>query len=159
MNTTPNKFEKDVVSIDSIIDALYDVISDKKGQSRDWERFKYLFHHTGRLMSTDKDKDGKIETRPMTPADFIKWAEPFLLDKGFFEREISRKVEQYRYIAHVFSTYDSKWTKSDEEPFARGINSIQLLYDGKRWWIISIYYNRETKEYPIPRKYLVDKHK
>ena len=83
-------------------------------------------------MSTDKDKDGKIETRPMTPADFIKWAEPFLLDKGFFEREISRKVEQYRYIAHVFSTYDGKWTKSDEEPFARGINSIQLLYDEKR---------------------------
>jgi len=36
----------------------------------------------------------------------------------------------------------------------RGINSIQLFYDGSRWWIVSIYWQQESPEYPIPEKYL-----
>jgi hypothetical protein len=36
----------------------------------------------------------------------------------------------------------------------RGINSIQLFNDGKRWWIVSIYWQQENARAPIPQEYL-----
>ena len=76
------------------------------------------------------------------------------MDNGFYEVELHRDVEQFGNIAHVFSTYESYRSKDDTEPFMRGINSIQMLYDGKRWWIINVYWMQESEEHPIPQKYL-----
>ena len=36
----------------------------------------------------------------------------------------------------------------------RGINSIQLLKDQGRWWVVSIFWMAETEEFPIPSEYL-----
>ena len=36
----------------------------------------------------------------------------------------------------------------------RGINSIQLMNDGERWWIINIFWMQESEEHPIPEAYL-----
>jgi hypothetical protein len=54
----------------------------------------------------------------------------------------------------VFSAYDSKRTLQDAQPFARGINSIQVFNDGRRWWIVSVYWDSERAGNPIPAKYL-----
>ena len=150
----PKSYEKDVVSIDAIITALYDVISGEKDEERDWIRFRYLFHKTGMLRSVGKNKEGVVTVRVMTPNEYINRAGPYLIKNGFFEREIGRRTEQYRYITHVFSTYDSRNSIREKDPFARGINSIQLMYDDNRWFIISILWNGETKENPLPQKYL-----
>jgi len=153
LTANPNDYSKDVESLDSIIEALYDVISGEKGETRDWERFLYLFHKSGTLRSVGKTKEGKVDTRAMTPKEYVKRAEPFLVGNGFFEREIGRRTEQYRYITHIFSTYDSRNSANDSKPFSRGINSIQLMHDNDRWWIISILWNGETKEERLPQKY------
>ena len=44
MNKLSKQYKKDVSSIGSIIDALYEVISGEKGEERDWdrERAKYF---------------------------------------------------------------------------------------------------------------------
>ena len=42
----------------------------------------------------------------------------------------------------------------DRKPFMCGINSIQLFYDGARWWIVSIYWQHESPKHPIPKNYL-----
>jgi hypothetical protein len=42
----------------------------------------------------------------------------------------------------------------DATPFARGINSFQLFFDGTRWWILTIYWQEETPEHPLPAEYL-----
>ena len=39
---SPN-YNKDVESVDTIIKALYEVISGEKGEERDWDRFRNLF--------------------------------------------------------------------------------------------------------------------
>ena len=57
----------------------------------------------------------------------------------------------------MFSTYDSRYKKDDKQPFARGINSFQLLNDGKRWWVVTIYWQGETPENQIPKQYLKNK--
>lgn len=149
----------DVASIDSIMKAVYDVISGDAGKARDWDRFRSLFVEGARLIpTTAKNKDtGLVGVRVLSPEDYIKRAEPFLLKDGFHEREIARRVDQYGGIAHVFSTYESKHTLGDPKPFARGINSFQLTYDGKRWWVVTIFWQSETPELPIPKEFLKTK--
>jgi hypothetical protein len=85
---------------------------------------------------------------------FIARVEPFFEKEGFYEKEIARRTEQFGHIAHVWSTYESRRDPNDPEPFMRGINSIQLFYDGKRWWILSIYWKQESPDAPIPEQYL-----
>ncbi len=90
----------------------------------------------------------------MTVDDYITVSGPWLVDNGFYEKEIHREVQVFGNIAQVFSTYECFHSKTDETPFMRGINSIQLLFDGQRWWIINIYWAQATAENPIPKAYL-----
>jgi len=73
---------------------------------------------------------------------------------GFFEREISRRTDCFGNICQVFSTYESRHSATDATPFQRGINSIQLLRDGNRWWIASVVWDVERADNPIPAAYL-----
>jgi hypothetical protein len=43
-------------------------------------------------------------------------------------------------------------------PFARGINSFQLLKDGDRYWIVNIFWDAESSDHPIPAHYLPPSH-
>lgn len=145
----------DVASLDAIMKAVYDVISGDAGQKRDWDRFRTLFHKDAKLIPTGKNaQTGVIAARFLTPEDYIQRAGASLEKDGFHERELARKVDQYGNIAQVFSTYVSFRKKDDKDPFMRGINSFQLMNDGKRWWVISIYWQAETPDNPIPAKYL-----
>ena len=144
----------DVASMDAIIKSVYSVISGDAGVKRDWNRFRSLFYPGARLIPTGKNREGKIGGRVITPEEYIERSGPFLEKEGFHEREIARRVETFGHITHVFSTYDSKHKVSDEKPFARGINSIQLFNDGKRWWVLTIAWSSETPDAPIPNKYL-----
>lgn len=81
-------------------------------------------------------------------------AGPNLEKDGFFEKEIGRKIEQFGNIMHVFSTYESRRKAEEAKPFMRGINSIQLWNDGKRWWIVNVLWQSESPQSPIPEKYI-----
>jgi hypothetical protein len=144
----------DVKSMDAILAALYDVLSGPAGKKRDWDRFRSLFVAGARLIPMAKGADGGFETRVLDPEGYITRSAPFLEKQGFYEREIARKVESFGHIAHVFSTYDSRHEATDKTPFARGINSIQLLNDGKRWWIVTMYWDSERPDNPLPPQYL-----
>lgn len=144
----------DVESIDAIIAAVYDVISGPAGQRRDWDRFRSLFVPGARLIPTGRAADGTVRHRVMTPDEYATTSGPALEERGFFEAEIGRTTERFGNMAHLFSSYDSKRTLADAEPFARGINSFQLLHDGTRWWIVSIFWDSETPDNPIPPRYL-----
>jgi DNA-binding beta-propeller fold protein YncE len=144
----------DVASIDAIIAALYDVISGPAGQKRDWDRFRSLFAPGARLIPTQRRFDSVQVMRTMTPEEYALTTGPNLEANGFFEREIGRAQEVFGGIAHVFSAYDSKRLATDAQPFARGINSIQLINDGKRWWVVTVFWDSERPDSRIPEKYL-----
>ncbi|MDG5491736.1 hypothetical protein [Psychroserpens sp. SPM9] len=147
-------YTKHVESLDSTIETLYRVISGDKGVARNWELFNYLFHEDAKLIPTGPSKEGIMTATYMSTDDYIKRAGTWLEANGFHEVEISRKTQTFGNITQVFSTYESFKQKSDTQPFMRGINSIQLLYDGKRWWIINIYWQQETDKHPIPKEFL-----
>ena len=148
---------KDVSSPEAIVAAVYEVISGPAGQKRNWDRMRTLFVPDARMIPTGKRSTGEITRRVLTVEDYIINSGPFLEKDGFFETEIGKKTEQFGNIVHVFSTYESKRTIKDEKPFMRGINSFQLWYDGKRWWVITILWQSESKDTPIPEKYITSK--
>jgi len=148
----------DVASIDAIMKAVYDVISGAAGEKRDWDRFRTLFHKDARMIPSGKNpQTGVFGARAYTPEEYIKRSEPVFAKDGFFERETARRTEIYGNIAHIFSTYEAFRTLSDKKPFLRGINSFQLMNDGKRWWVMTIFWQAETPDNPIPKKYLKSK--
>jgi hypothetical protein len=147
----------DVESIDAIITATYDVISGPAGKKRDWDRMRSLFFPGSRLIPTAKEAgrdDVDLAPNILDVNGFIARAEPILEKNGFYEKEIARRVEHFGHIAHVWSTYESRHDPGDAQPFMRGINSIQLFNDGTRWWIVSIYWQQEGPEHPVPEKYV-----
>lgn len=148
----------DVASLDAIMKAVYSSISGDAAKVRDWDRFRSLFHKDARLIPTGKNPTtGLVTANALSPDDYIKRAEPYFAKEGFYETETARRVETFGGVTHVFSTYDSRHSASDAKPFARGINSFQLLNDGKRWWVVTIYWQAESPELPIPKKYLKSK--
>jgi hypothetical protein len=150
--TVPPARAEDVASIDAIIAALYDVISGPAGQARDWNRMRSLFIPGGRLMPTGIRADSSVVVRIMEVNDYIATSGPMLERMGFSERELARRVEQFGHVAHVFSTYEGRM--ETEASVIRGINSIQLLNDGTRWWVVSVYWEAERPDNPLPQQYL-----
>ncbi len=145
----------DVASIDAIITAAYDSISGPAGQKRDWARERSLFYPGARLIPTAKpDESNNLAPEMLDVDGFIARVEPYFAEHGFYEKEIARRTEQFGQLAHVWSTYESRHNSDDPKPFMRGINSIQLFYDGSRWWIVTIYWQQESPEHPIPERYL-----
>lgn len=111
-----------------------------------------LFLPEARMMPVGKRPTGEVRMRMLGVGDYIAASGPMLERNGFSEREIARRVERYGNIAHVFSTYEAR---TEKEPIhLRGINTVQLMHDGQRWWIVSILWQAETPETPLPKDYL-----
>jgi hypothetical protein len=138
----------DVKSVDSLLAALYDVISGPAGE-RDWNRFRSLFMPNARLTSAEKTPDGAVRIRPSSVEDYVRLGGNYFLKNGFFEKPIVSRVETFGNVAQVFSSYESRHAPG-EAPFARGINSLQMLYDGKRWWVVNILWDEERPDNPLP---------
>lgn len=151
-NPAPNP--ADVGSIDAILHAAYDTISGPAGQQRDWNRFRSLFVSGARLAAVVPDSKGGRRIVVMSPDDYVQHGDPYFQKNGFFEHEVARRTERWADIAQVFSTYESRHAAADPKPFERGINSFQLMNDGHRWWIVTIFWEGETSASPIPREYL-----
>jgi hypothetical protein len=149
----------DVSSLDAILAAVYDSISGAKGKTRNWDRFRSLFIPGARLIPTFKRPTGEFVTRTLTPEEFIASSGKFMEEQGFFEHGIANHVEQFANIAQVFSVYEGRHDTADAKPFVRGINSIQLMNDGKRWWVVTIFWQAEDAANPLPQKYLDAKKK
>jgi quinol monooxygenase YgiN len=149
----------DVESIDAIMTAVYDVISGEAGEARDWDRFMSLFIPEARLIPSGRNQQGQHGYAVWTPQQYVETVGPQLEENGFFEDEAYRVTEHWGDIAHLFSTYNSYHTAADMEAgktFQRGINSFQLMYDGERWWVVSIFWEAEAPDRPIPDEYLSD---
>src|SRR6266540_5616894 len=138
-----------VVSIDAIVAAVYDVISGPAGKKRDWDRMRSLFVPGARLIPTGPRQAGGYGSRVLTVDEYIERASGNFEKQGFYEREAARQTEQFGQIAHAFSTYESRHAPEDAKPFQRGINSIQLMNDGKRWWIVTIFWQAEDEKTPL----------
>jgi hypothetical protein len=128
------------------VQAVYATISGPAGP-RDWARFRSLFAEGGRLIAV------RATTSVMTPDEYIQRASPNMEKNGFFETAVAQRIETFGNIAHVFSTYESRHAPG-EKPYARGINSFQLVRQDGAWKVMTILWDSERDDNPIPEKYL-----
>ena len=133
----------DVESLDAILRAMYEVISGPARQPRDWDRLRSLYAEGARLVPIGMGEWARA--RILSPEDYIRRVEPIFETEDFWEVETDRQTETFGNIAHVLSSYESRRTV-DGEPFERGKNSVQLFYDGARWWIVSVMWNTPRAE-------------
>jgi hypothetical protein len=136
--------------IDDVIEDLYDVISGPAGE-RDWDRMRNLFHDDALMGSIRKNNAGELVYASFSLEEYIKRSATYFLENGFFESEIGSSSQSYGELVHRFSAYESRHTEKDPV-FRRGINSIQLVYTKNRWWIVSIQWNSERDDLPLPKK-------
>jgi hypothetical protein len=150
--------EADGASVDSTIAALYEVISGPAGAPRNWNRMRALFAPDAKLMVIQPGRDGGYGLRTMTVEDYISRNMSAFNTSGFYEREIARTTDAFGQLVHVFSTYELLRSPNDPKPFMRGINSIQLAFDGKRWWIANLVWRAEDAGLALPERYLQPRH-
>jgi len=135
----------DVATLDAILGAMYDVISGPADQPRDWDRFRSLYAPGARLMPVVALPGEAARVRVLTPEEYIRRVEPIFAVEDFWERESSRQTETFGHVAHVLSFYESL-RSPDGVAFERGANSMQLIHDGSRWWIVSVIWNTSRSE-------------
>ena len=143
----------DVASIDAIIGAFYDVISGPAGQPRQWSRDRSLYIPGVRFVSTGYDPHDRRTVAVMDHQQFVDATDSGFVARGFYETEIHRVTHRVNDIVHVFSTYEMR-TTPDGAVFGRGVNSIELYWDGSRWWIAGAVWIDEAPGHPLPGEVL-----
>jgi hypothetical protein len=150
----PSPRAEDVKSVDALVRAVYEVISGPAG-GRDWNRFRSLFVPQARLTKAAEAADGSATIRLLTVDDFVAIVGQAVKEESFFENPIVTRSSTYGRVAQVFSSYESRHAPG-AKPFQRGINSFQLLNDGKRWWVLSILWDQERPDNPLPAEFAHD---
>lgn len=149
---SPKPRPEDVASPEAIVRAMYDTLSGPAGE-RNWYRLRSLFVNGARVVPM-AGRAGAGEGSPaLSLAEWIEQVTPYLADNDFYEAEIMNHADRFGSIMQVFSTYETR-RDPGETAFARGINSIQLLFHDGRWWIVSVIWDQESKENPIPGEFM-----
>lgn len=151
LQQAPQAKPEDVRTKEALLTALYEVISGPAGKARDWQRFRSLFYPGAQMASVQRTKPGGLPgVAPITPDDYATWGAEFFKTHGFFEKETHRQVAGYGDLINVLSAYESRETP-EGAPFSRGINNIQLIFDGQRWWVLHIAWTDEKAAgAPVP---------
>ncbi|WP_233583454.1 nuclear transport factor 2 family protein, partial [Corallococcus sp. CA053C] len=143
---------EDVKSIDSLLKALYDVISGPAGTPRDWARFRSLFHPGATLVPLVHVKAATgLHARPITPDEYVAMGTEVSAAHSFFEKETARQTLGFGDLVQVMSTYETREAQ-DGPVVAKGVNSLQLFNDGQRWWVMHIVWlDEQTAGIKVPK--------
>ena len=137
---------------EGLIRALYDMVSFDPGPEPDWEMFRDVFLEEAIIVFSPR---GSRPMRPMTVDGFIKdWQEFYrdaeLTDKGFYETIAGLEVTQFGGLAHAFVIFEPQVGKELPERQIRGLDSVELSWDGERWWVAAITTDFEGPGQTIP---------
>lgn len=134
------KFGDDVGTLDGIIKAYYGVVSVKKGEKVIFERDSLLHISDVRVGSAGIDAKGSPVLHYTTLLQYHKESDAYMQKNGFYEHETARTVQNIRNIYHVWSSYEER-NEPGGKIIGQGINSIELYYDGNRFWILGWFYD------------------
>jgi len=138
-----------VKTIDGTINESLIIITGERGKKRNWESFRQLFTPTAQISVLNHDSIGNGIIRTYTLEEFVRIGMKYYEGDGFIEYELNKTVNEYNGIAHVFQGYYAKESNIEE----KGINSFQLVFDGKRWWITSLLWVSDRNGVKLPAKY------
>ena len=142
-------------SIDGIVKEVLRLVSGEKGKTRNWEALRNLFLPTATFTVLNNSDSIPQPVETVSLDDFIKLMHDEYYEQDYLEYEIGKTIDEYNGIANVFQSFYGKDSENREE---RGINSYQLVYFKKRWWVANLLWTGDTNGVKIPDKYLDKKH-
>jgi len=155
----PLAVQPDWSSVDAIVTALYASVSHGPEYEPNWKRLRALFLPDARIVPPMAA--GAPELAVLDPPAFEARIRRYIQGRrerrerlGFTEREIARRENRFGNVCQVFSTYETRWSPHEAPPFARGVHSILLVEDGRRWWIAALVWDAEKPDKPIPPELL-----
>jgi hypothetical protein len=142
----------DVGTIEGIVHAYYDVINGPAGVPRQWRRDSTLYM-PGATFVAMRENGGKPAPDIITPEQFRRAVDHDMVEQGFFETEIGRRIERFGNVAQVRSVYETR--RAAKAPLlGRGLNYLLLYWDGTRWWISSAVWDDERPGSRLPESWV-----
>lgn len=138
-----------VKTIEGTIGETYKIITGERGKNRNWEAFRQLFTPDAQISVLVHDTTGRGIVKTYTLEEFVRIGMKYYEEDGFIEYPLKTIIHEYNGIANVFQSYYAKELDIEEE----GVNSLQLIFDGERWWITSILWTSNMNGVELPKKY------
>jgi len=149
---SPAAAPADVGSIADIVRVSYEVFSGPAGAPRQWRRDSTLYMPGATFVSVDAP-NGKVKVTIMTPDEYRRTNNAEFVKNGIFETEIGRRIERYSNVAEVRSVTVARTTPNGPVN-GRWVNYFHLYWDGSRWWIASMVWDRERPGHLIPKEWV-----
>lgn len=144
----PTPRPEDVASPTALVLALHASISGPIGPF-DWNRFRSLFLPTARIGEAGTEPGGKPHITFQSVNDWILSVQDLRPKVSVHETVYKLHVEQFGSVANASYSHNSETTENGRTDIRR-VNSCQMLYDGKRWWIASVVWNVSPKNWDLP---------
>ena len=135
------------MTLDDIIQAMYETVSYEEGGHPDWEREAQIFAPGARLVRINDEGIFEFD-RQTYRRDFERMIAEGQLP-SFWEGELWRETRLFGDMAHVLSAYETRRGR-DGAVINRGVNSIQLFRRDGEWKISAMIWRREGRDVRIP---------
>lgn len=144
---------EDVSSPEQLVEALWRLYSARAGQ-RNWPRLRALFHPcAGYSVIVYPDAQSATSFAFLHGfEDYRNWCYEFVTNNDLFEYGIVKQVVRHGNLAHVWASVAISG-EPNGRPWTRAMQSIRMIFDGKRWWIQTIAVDHETGDNPIPAEF------
>jgi hypothetical protein len=129
---------------------LYRAVSAAPGE-RDWAAVRRIYHPEARLVRTGVDPDGTPFAKVMSLDAYIENVEQLLDGVRFSEIEVGHEAAVFGNVARLTSVYEFSWDSPTERRQGRGVNFFTLVRENGRWRVMSIVWDTERPENPLPR--------
>ena len=128
--------------IDESIARVFDAICFDAATGPTMYQLKEVFVDEGLLINYNEE-----EPVILPVDDFIKSFEEVVASgaiPSLEDKEVRHETRVFDKIAHRYSFYEARFTAS-EAPFARGVNSIQLIKTQEGWKVTSMAWNDDNR--------------
>jgi hypothetical protein len=145
----------EVSTIEGVIAALYRSVSFEAGGEPDWQLLRFLLLPDAVLAQPVQGSD-QIELLGLEEyiSRFKQALDSSTLRKtGFLGTVAQVSTTVYGRLAHGLVVFEARTDPASKEPFGRGVESIQLVRTGGRWWIASIATEFERPGLLIPEDF------
>ena len=134
-----------------LVRELYRIVSGPAGVPKDWARLRSL-HAPGAIITVPQHVEDMLRTTTYNVGQFTALNDRLFGQRGFFEVELRQEVQQFGHVAHVWSAYASG-EHAEGKPYAYGVNSFQLLNDGRHWCVLSATWDGDAARHSAIREW------
>jgi len=148
----------DFTTVNDVVESLYQSVSFGPGEEPDWDLLASLFFDNSVLAQPVR---GSQEVELWSLDHFIQSFKDDLVTyemqkTGFWERVAGMSCSSFGRVAHCDVVFEMRNDKESVEPLGRGLDGIQMVKTGGRWWITSIATEHERPDRPIPKTLVVE---